>query len=288
MSPIHTDSLAAWTDLQERGGLELHGRDEGFEAELKNRLAPSAGSLEEALRSATTDDLVRAFFDALQPFVAMFRAILEFFEKAGAVEGREHWNIIVDDVDVRLDHFRRFLKEWNSVPCDIEVPAVDFHGAWAIVHATQKMPELEPVYAGINSYWSDVADIDDWLRGYRSSDGRYEEWPHSLAPSSLGSGYSDVAALGLAGVHTIQKAYGSREELIAKRRRHYAIDRADGLSLRTIAQNETDYWLGTLVALLAHAQTLPSAAKRELSERLRDQLARYPRRKFGAQIKMAD
>jgi hypothetical protein len=103
-----------------------------------------------------------------------------------------------------------------------------------------------------------------------------------------GSGYSDVAALGLAGVHTIQKAYGSREELIAERRRHYAIDRADGLSLRTIAQNETDYWLGTLVALLAHAQTLPSAAKRELSERLRDQLARYPRRKFGAQIKMAD
>src|SRR6202040_802045 len=50
-------SFAAWGDLQKRGGLELHGRDEGFEAELKNRLAPSAGSLEEALRSATTDDL---------------------------------------------------------------------------------------------------------------------------------------------------------------------------------------------------------------------------------------
>lgn len=114
MSTIHKDSLAAWADLQKRGGLELQGRDEGFEAELKNRLAPSAGSLEEALCSATTDDLARAFFDVLQPFVAMFRAILEFFEKADAAEGREQWNIIVDDVDFRLDHFRRFLKKWNG------------------------------------------------------------------------------------------------------------------------------------------------------------------------------
>jgi siderophore synthetase component len=90
---IHKNSLTAWADLQKRGGLELKGRDEGFEEELKNRLGPAAASLEEALRSATTDDLVRAFFDVLQPFVAMFRGILEFFEKAGAAEGREQWNV---------------------------------------------------------------------------------------------------------------------------------------------------------------------------------------------------
>jgi hypothetical protein len=104
MSPIHKNSLAAWADLQKRGGLELSGRDDGFEEELKNRLAPSAGSLRDALSMATTDDLVRAFFDVMQPFVAMFRAILDFFEKAGAAEGREQWNIMVDDVDLRLDH----------------------------------------------------------------------------------------------------------------------------------------------------------------------------------------
>src|SRR5262245_52516598 len=192
MSPIHKDSLAAWADLQKRGGLELRGRDEGFEEELQNRLAPSAGSLEEALLSATTDDLVRAFFDVLQPFVAMFRAILEFFEKAGAAEGRAQWNIIVDDVDVSLDHFRRFLNELNSVRCEVEVSAVDLDGGWAIVHATEKKRKMECVCSGVNSYWSGVADIDDWLGDYRSSDGRYEEWPHSLAPSSLGSGYSEV------------------------------------------------------------------------------------------------
>jgi hypothetical protein len=111
MSSIHEDSLAAWADLQERGGLELRDRDEGLEEELMNRLSPSAGSLEDALRQATTDDLVRAFFDLIQPFVAMFSAILAFFERAGATEGREQWNITVGEIDLRLEHFRRFLRK---------------------------------------------------------------------------------------------------------------------------------------------------------------------------------
>jgi hypothetical protein len=98
-----------------------------------------------------------------------------------------------------------------------------------------------------------------------------------------------VAALGLAAVQTIRRPYRSRDELIAEhRRRRYATDQADALSPRTIAQNETDYWLGTLVAQLARAKTLSSAAKRDLGQRLRDELGRYPRRKFGARIKIAD
>lgn len=290
MNPIHRDSLAAWADLQERAGLELGGRDKGLDEELKNRLAPSARSLEEALRRATTDELVRAFFDVLQPFVAMFRAILEFFEKAGATEGREQWNIMVDDVDFRLEHFRRFLKKWESVPCEIDVPAVDFQGAWAIFHASRDMPEMEDVHAGVNDdrpYRSGVADIDDWLRAYRA--GQYEELPASLAPSRLGPGYSDAAALTLAALQIIRKGYASHEELMAEHRaRGFAMDRADGLSIRTIAQNETDFWLGTAVARLARSLTLPSKAKQEMGTRLQEEFARYPRKKFGARLRMAD
>jgi len=148
------------------------------------------------------------------------------------------------------------------------------------------------VSAGVGSkeqYWSGVVDIDDWLRAYRSEAGHYKEWPQSLAPSSLDPGYSDAAALGLAAVGAIRKTYASRQELIADhRKRHFAMDRADGLSLRTIAQNETDYWLGTLVARLARAQTLPSPAKGVLGKRLQDEFARYSRKKFGARINIAD
>ena len=44
------------------------------------------------------------------------------------------WTSIVDLVGAHerayLDHFRRFLEKWDNVDCDIEVPALDFHGAW--------------------------------------------------------------------------------------------------------------------------------------------------------------
>jgi hypothetical protein len=285
MSEIHKSSLAAWADLQKRAGLELNGRDDGFEQALKNRLAPSAASLEEALRSATTDDLVHAFFDVIQPFVAMFRAILDFFERAGAAEGREQWNIEVDKADVRLDHFRRFLKKWNSVPCQIEVPAVDFRGAWSLFDATREMGEMSDVNAG---YRSGVADIDNWLRAYRDGPGYYEEWPASLAPSSLGEGYSDAAALALAGLETIRQRFASRKELNEHRRLWRGIDDSDALDIRTIARNETDYWLGTLTARLAHSKTLQGAERKQLGERLKAAFARFPRRKFGASIKIAD
>ena len=197
---------------------------------------------------------------------------------------------MVDDVDFRLEHFRRFLKKWESVPCEIDVPAVDFQGAWAIFHASRDMPEMEDVHAGVNDdrpYRSGVADIDDWLRAYRA--GQYEELPASLAPSRLGPGYSDAAALTLAALQIIRKGYASHEELMAEHRaRGFAMDRADGLSIRTIAQNETDFWLGTAVARLARSLTLPSKAKQEMGTRLQEEFARYPRKKFGARLRMAD
>jgi hypothetical protein len=198
----------------------------------------------------------------------------------------------VDDLDFRLEHFRRFLRKWNSLRCDVEVPGVDFAGAWVLNDAAHPMREMKEAFHGIDEkrpYWSGVADIDDWLRAYRENDGYYEEWPNSLAPGSLDAGYSDAAALGLAAVQTIRKGYASRKELVDEhRQRHFAHDKEDALSIRTIAQNETDFWLGTLVARLARAQTLPPAHKRDLGKRLQEALARYPRKKFGARIKIAN
>jgi hypothetical protein len=258
MNEIHRDSLAAWIDFQQRGGIELHGRDEGLDDELKNRLMPSAQSLEEALQTTTTDDFVIAFFSVLEPFVAMFRAILEFFEKAAATEGREQWNIMVDDVDFKLIDFLRFLEKWDSVPCEIEVPAVDFQGAWLVSRAIDDIPEMKIIYQSAGPYWSGIPDIDQWLRAYRA--GVYEELPQSLAPSRLGPGYADAAALALVALKIIRQGYASREALIAEHRaRSFHMDRADALSPRTIAQNETDFWLQSLVSVLACSQTLPSA-----------------------------
>lgn len=287
MNEIHRDSLAAWIDFQQRGGIELQGRDEGLDDELKNRLMPSAQSLEEALQTTTTDDFVSIFFSVLEPFVAMFRAILDFFEKAAATEGREQWNIMVDDVDFKLIDFLRFLKKWDSVPCEIEVPAVDFQGAWLVSQAIDDIPEMKIIYQSAGPYWSGISDIDKWLRAYRA--GVYEELPQSLAPSRLGPGYADAAALALVALKVIRQGYASREALIAEHRaRSFHMDRADALSPRTIAQNETDFWLQSLVSVLACSQTLPSALQEKLGNRLKDKFAPYPRKKFNVQITVAD
>ena len=84
---------------QKRGGLELHGRDEGLEEDLEKSAGFLARSLEEALRRTTTDELVRAFFDLIQPFVMMFRAILDFFEKASQAKcvtnGTSWWTTLM-------------------------------------------------------------------------------------------------------------------------------------------------------------------------------------------------
>jgi hypothetical protein len=289
---IHRDSRAAWEDLRKRGGLELNGRDEGLDEQLKDLLKPSARSLDEALRAATTDELVSAFFAVVEPYVLMFRAILDFFEKAGAAEGREQWNITVDDVDVRLEHFRRFLKKWNSVPCDVEVPAMDWPGAWATIRVMRDMLETENPRGGVGaseSFRARIKDVDDWLRAYRAPKGRYEQMPRSLTPSRLEAGYADVASIAMAAIHTILKDFRSREELIEERRKlGFAMDRSDALSIGAIGQNETDFWLGGLMETLARAQALPAAAKRELGKRLQDFFARYPRKKFGARLRLAD
>src|SRR5829696_2967034 len=94
---VARDSVSAWVKLREAGGLEPDGRDGDLEEQLKITLLPSALTLDEALQASSVDDLVRAFFDLVQPFVAMFRAILESFQVAGARQGRAQWEILIED-----------------------------------------------------------------------------------------------------------------------------------------------------------------------------------------------
>jgi hypothetical protein len=286
---IHQNALAAWTDLCERGGLELDGRDEGLEEALKKRLAPRARNLEPALRGASTDDLVRCLFEVLQPYVQMFRATLAFFERAGATEGREQWNIQIDEIDLDLDHFRKFLRKWQDIECEIEVPALDSSGAWTFERSSRDMPEMQGV-SGIpdyRAYRSSAADVSEWLQAYWA--GHYAPLPASLLPSRLGPGYADAAGHAVVALAILREGWDSRDALLADyRSRRIVLDAADALDPGTIAQNETDFWLGTLVARLAHAQLIPREQKEEFDRRLQQAFAAWPRKKFGVRLTLAE
>lgn len=59
---IHTSATAAWEDLKSRGGLELDGRDEGLEENLRVRLSPSAFICRRLTKRQSSGTGWRAFF----------------------------------------------------------------------------------------------------------------------------------------------------------------------------------------------------------------------------------
>ena len=50
-SPIHRDARSAWEHLREHGAIELDGRDEGLDEEIKGKLDAMAPTLEAALNT---------------------------------------------------------------------------------------------------------------------------------------------------------------------------------------------------------------------------------------------
>ncbi|NVO15011.1 MAG: hypothetical protein HXX10_13325 [Rhodoplanes sp.] len=284
------DSLSAWERLREAGGLELDGRDMDFQERLKIALMPSALTLEEALRAKSTDDLVRAFFGLIQPFAEMFRAILDFFKVAGAREGRDQWEIHIEDEHLDLTHFQKFVEVWNSLEWDLDVPDVDFRGAWAVNDATRDLADVVAPLRFLDKDWrgtTGLADVDLWLKAYAR--GEYLPYPTSLQPARIAPPLADAAAIAIASLDIVRRTWPDRNAMLEEHRaRHFTSDRADGFSPRTIAQNETDYWLGSTTAQLAAYATLDEPNRQVFAERLAQTLSSYPRRKIGVRAKQPE
>lgn len=119
---IHRSAADAWKHLVDCGALDVNGRDKEFADSIWKMLDPAAATLHDALSRSTTDDLIQVFFQALQPFSEMYREILKFYRLAGARYGKEQWKIATDDQHLELSDFEDFLRMWDSVPSEIEVP----------------------------------------------------------------------------------------------------------------------------------------------------------------------
>ena len=105
----------AWAELVRIGGIEPEGRDKDFVAELARVLDPAAfdpntPDIDAALARATTSDLVRAMFDVVAPFGAMFSDIQALFLKSDARLGRENWTLAIEDIPFELEDFVHFAE----------------------------------------------------------------------------------------------------------------------------------------------------------------------------------
>lgn len=287
--PIHRDASSAWEYLCLHGGLELEGRDEGLEDEIRRQLNPAASSLEDALSQATLDHFAKAFFKAIHPFLAMFSDVLAFFEQAGAKEGRAQWRLQIDDLDATLEHFREWITTWKGVASvRLQVPAIDQTTVWRLWETLSSNPVIRDTCQNFRSDSTFPSDVRSWLTAYEH--GEYLALPDSLGPAHCAAELRDTASIVQAALMKIEEVGMTRGQLLdAYRARNYRHDRTDALDFWTIAQNETDFWLRTFIIALSTAATqLDKDDLVLIGNGLSSTLSKWPRKPIDVHVAVAD
>lgn len=285
---IHVSAAAAWEDLKSRGGLELDGRDEGLEENLRVRLSPSAHSFTHALQNASPRELVSALFSALHPYAEMFRGILKFYEKAGAVQAKNHWKLEIDKVPIDLQHFRDFLAKWDPVPNDIQAHGIShdfFIRAWN-VWGIDKQFNNTVIRAGMLD--DDFADtnVSQWFKAYRK--GKLLPFPPSLKCVNLACGFSELSAVVQVALAKILSVTERREGL--KKYDYWPLsleNRTNGFSLPALFRAESDNWLGAAMACLALSKSYDDNICSEIGNGLNLALNHYSVQRFRINVDVA-
>jgi hypothetical protein len=287
---IYRDSLSAWNGLREIGGLDLDYRDEDLVTYLKDQLDPSASDLETALSRTSTDQFLQALFQTIQPFVGMFRDVLTFFEQAGARYGQSQWKVRVGDDFLNLRHFEEFLERWNTITCEVEVPALD--RANAFIFNTVRAKKGGHDYLTEGRSWdkpiiTGVPDADVWLAEYFA--GRYAQFPPSLSPDQLPHGLDDAARVVMAALSVIQLRGLTRDQMQSEHRaRSYQSVEHDAFHPWTIAQSETDLWLSSHIMYLTNILGKSQEEKEAFGTELVSAYSKFPRRRFSAKVDVRD
>lgn len=295
----HTSAVIAWNDLKARGGIEPGGRDEGIEEILRMRLNPASPSLVHALSTVGVGQLIRALFDSLHPYVEMCRDTLEFYRKAGAHEGRDHWQLVVDETPLELQHFRQFIESWSTSDSDIEAPEANIEAAEKVYRLWSTIPCLN--VAALNSsrqgswandprtnLWSSGdKEIDGWLSSY--SAGLLLPFPSTLCSNTLEVGFSQLSALAQAGVATLLNVSPKRKDhKVHVRPDLNRLNREEALSLPTFAWLDHDNWFGIVIAGLAFARTLTSDQRLSIANGLSETFGQFSSKRYRVAVRTPD
>ncbi len=284
---INRSAADAWSQLVKSGALDIDGRDKEFAETVCKMLDPTAADLADALAKATTDQLIKVFFRALQPFSEMYREILRFFKTAGAKYGRDQWRIGITDEHLELSDFEDFLRMWDGVPGEIDVPAVgqeDFGVVWLAWEAYPQLGNLanraarEPAELGI-------ADVDQWLIDYRS--GQINPLPLWVLSKQQDAGFRELAAM-VATVHESLVAFSQNRAILRSQFDWQTLKGSDAFSVNHLAFLDTDNWLGTAVAGLALTVGIAPENRNRIGRVLRNTLDGLPTRKLNASVSLND
>ncbi|QDV71860.1 hypothetical protein Spa11_00290 [Botrimarina mediterranea] len=295
---VHHDALSAWRHLCALGGLELEGRDEGIDERILTRLDPRASSLEQALANADMASFVRAFFESLHPYVAMFRDILAFFQNAKATRGKSQWSLRVDDIEVSLEHFRDWLANWDFLSrSSVTLPAIDANAVWRLLGVMQSRKIIqEATTAPEKAPYVIPEDARQWAEAYTR--GSYLPWPSSLGPQQCHPALATCAKIGQAVLQRLldqqlsppllKALYNKQHQEAQCRGGRRDVDPSDAFDLWTIAQYETDFWLRSIVASLSVASRLPNREIVAIGDELDAITDPFPTRQFQVDVHIGD
>ena len=291
LKPVHRDPLSAWNYLCQHGGIEIDGRDEGLVQRILQRLDPAAPSLDHALKNATMAAFTRAFFDAIHPFLLMFRDILHFFERADATIGKDQWMLRVDDFDLNLNHFQKWLASWQNLgKVEIQIPAVDWNGVWRLWNVLWDRDQIRTeIRRSFNEERHQLPqDVQAWVDAHNN--GKYLPLPTSLLPPNCPPELHATASIAQVALMHLLELGLTRDKLMDLYHHNRGdIDRSDALDFWSIAQNETDYWLRSyVVALSAAATHLTKSELRELGRDLDAITSEFPLRPFNVEVSISE
>jgi hypothetical protein len=287
---IHRDAISAWEYLRQHGGIELDGRDQGLDEEIRKRLNPFASTLDEALSQATLEQFAQAFFKSVHSFLTMFRDILAFFEQARAAEGKDNWTLRLDNFDLSLEHFRQSIETWGEAArIKMDVPALNDSALWQIWQVLSSNENIKKTMQGPGRELElDLpTDVKTWVAAYKD---RYLPLPKSLLSDSFPAEMVDVVTIIRAALlKLIEAGVTTRDQLRSIYRARRVPDRSDALDFWMIAQNETDSWLQMFVTALSAAATkVPQEELQLICKRIKDILDGFPRKPVEVEVHIAD
>lgn len=291
MVEVSRDGWSAWQALCKQGGIEVEGRDADLIEALRVELNPSAADLRAAIMSTSTDALVRALFSRIAPFAVMFADIVAYFKAARAYTGRDHWRVKIEEENLELKDFEEFSATWSSVDGLVDLPALSFGSLWDYLRLLRDHPAGDPLDFPHRS--SKDREVDDWFRDYER--GGFPILPPKLNPERLPGALVEPASIVAVVLQRLRDRVGNRGDMYKAYRatgvdgkRAHVYDREDAYAPGTILQNETDYWLGSMVLVLDRWRTASEADLAALGARLTRFTAAMARVHLPLQVSIAD
>ncbi len=276
MSPIRTGS-ELWSQLTERAGLDLRRYDSAVELAFRKTLQlPEKGEIVHhlAAKNIEPEPVLGAFFGAIQPFVYMFKGILDLVEAVGKTEGKENLLVEFDfeegkQLKVDLDGFRQQVEHFRRVIRPIVVERWSYNRFWSLWRAFGE---------NVNEYPAE--NLKDWAEQYFEGTWPQEDLEAPKFDNPVLDEYvAHVWRVRQATIDAAREISPQREGLRGASGTLNELEIADGLIeegdgvAAFLWHLHSDHW-SVSIASKAYARAIQAQVDPTVAERLRDSLSR--------------